>query len=47
MNKEISLSKKRHLWVHFGYGKRIALGFSMDKYGVQADFLCFWFGMEF
>ena len=35
------------LWFHFGYGKRLALGFCIDRYGIQADILCFWIGVEF
>ncbi len=47
MNKELNISKKRNVWVHYGYGKRIAFGFSLDKYNLSIDFLCFWIGVEF
>jgi len=34
-------------WINYGYGKRFAIGFSVDRYTFNVDFLCFWFGMEF
>ena len=43
-------SKQLHtgkLWFHFGYSKRLALGFCIDRFGVNVDILCFWFGVEF
>lgn len=43
MNKEIKIKK---LWVHVGLGKRFGFGFSIDKYCVSFDFLCFWFSIE-
>jgi len=34
-------------WVSFGYSfRRVAFGFSIDKYSLQVDFLFFWFGIE-
>lgn len=35
-------------WVSYGYSfKRVAYGFSIDKYSLQIDLLFFWFGVEF
>lgn len=32
---------------YFGYtAKSFGLGFRIDTYGINADFLCFWFGYE-
>ena len=34
-------------WINFGYSfKRIGLGFSLDKYALNIDFIFFWFGVE-
>jgi hypothetical protein len=33
-------------WVSYGYGKRLAFGFSIDKYAINIEFLCFWVGVE-
>ena len=45
MHKEIQIKR---LWVNFGYSfKGIGLGFRIDKYHLNVDFLFFWFGIEF
>jgi len=44
MHKEIKVFKTH--WLSFGYGKRLSLGFSIDKYSINIDFLCFWVGIE-
>lgn len=44
MNKEIKIKK---IWVNIGYGKRFGLGFSIDKYNINIDFLCFWIGIAY
>jgi hypothetical protein len=33
-------------WFSWGYGKRFALGFSIDKYSINVDFLFIWIGIE-
>ena len=34
-------------WVSFGYSfRRVGLGFSVDRYSLQLDFLFFWAGVE-
>jgi len=33
-------------WVSYGYSKRLALGFYVDKYSIGIDFLCFWVAVE-
>jgi len=45
MYKEI---KVLNLWVTWGFSfKRIALGFQLDTYHFDIDFLFFWIGIEF
>jgi len=35
-------------WLSCGISKwRFALGFSIDKYNLSIDFLCFWVNIEF
>jgi len=34
-------------WLSWGYGKRFALGISIDKYNMSIDFLCIWISIEF
>jgi hypothetical protein len=44
MNKEINSGK---YWIHFGMNwKRVALGFSIDRYALSIDIGPFWFGLE-
>jgi hypothetical protein len=44
MNKSIA---KGRYWLHMGWNwKRVALGFSIDKYGINFDLGPFWFGLE-
>lgn len=44
MNKTIFDGK---WWIHAGYNwKRVALGFSIDKWGINLDLGPFWFGIE-
>lgn len=44
MNKEIRSGK---YWIHFGMNwKRVALGFSIDRYALSIDIGPFWFGLE-
>jgi len=43
MYREFKLGKS---WIHIGYGKRIAFGFSVDMFSISIDFLCFWVGVE-
>jgi hypothetical protein len=45
MHNERKIFKK--YWLSYGYGKRLALGFSIDKYSINIDFFCFWVGVEF
>lgn len=33
-------------WVNYGYSKRFALGFSIDKYSITLDFFSFWITIE-
>jgi hypothetical protein len=42
------------IWIHFGKilffigaGKRFGLGFSINRWSFDVDFLCFYFGVEF
>ena len=45
MNKEINKFGK---WIHIGYSwKGFGLGFRIDRYSLNIDFLWFWFGIEF
>ena len=45
MDKEIKLGR---FYLTFGCSfRRIALGFSLDKYHFDIDFLFFWIGIEF
>lgn len=35
-------------WFHAGYNlRRIAIGFSLDRWGLNLDFGPFWFNIEF
>jgi len=44
MNKEIMAGR---FWFHFGINwKRVALGFSIDRYALSIDLGPFWFGLE-
>jgi len=42
--KEIKVFGK---WISFGYGKLFGIGFEVDKYHFNINFLCFWFTLEF
>ena len=46
MHYERKIGNRSNLWISWGYGKRFALGFSIDKYSINIDFLCFWVGIE-
>jgi hypothetical protein len=38
---------KDRVWYHFGWNwKRIALGLTIDKWGLNLDLGPFWFGVE-
>jgi hypothetical protein len=43
MRREYKVNK---YWFSWGYGKRFALGFSIDKYSINVDFLFIWAGIE-
>ena len=44
MHKEAKVLNK---WVSFGYSfKQFSLGFTIDKYHMNADFVFFWVGVE-
>jgi len=43
MHKDIRFRKG---WIHCGYSKRFGLGISIDKYGVDIDFLIFYIGWQ-
>ena len=43
VHKEIHLRKG---WMHWGYSKRFGLGISIDRYGVDIDFLIFYIGWQ-
>jgi hypothetical protein len=44
MHKEAKVLNK---WVSFGYSfKQFSLGFTIDKYHMNADFVFFWVGIE-
>lgn len=45
MNKEFRV--KNRYWVHIGYSWRgFGLGFRIDRYHINIDFLWFWFSVE-
>jgi hypothetical protein len=45
MNKTYNIKSK---WINIGYSfKGIGLGFRIDRYSLNIDFLFFWFGVEF
>lgn len=45
MNKEIKI---KNSWIHIGYSRHgFGLGFRIDKYSLNIDFLFFWIGIEF
>jgi hypothetical protein len=33
-------------WFYFGFSKRFGLGFSIDKFSINVDFICFWAALE-
>lgn len=41
---EIRIANK--YWLEMGISKRFAVGFSIDKYNISLDFLCFWITVE-
>jgi hypothetical protein len=34
------------MWFSGGYGARLALGFSVDRYAINLEILCFWLAVE-
>jgi hypothetical protein len=46
MYKERKLGKSGNRWMSYGYSKRFGLGFSVDRYQINVDFLCFWVSIE-
>ena len=38
--------KLKKAWVSIGFGKRLAFGFSLDKYAFNLDLFCFWLSIE-
>ena len=45
MNREIRVKR---FWVHIGFNlKGFGLGFRIDKYSANIDFLWFWIGIEY
>jgi hypothetical protein len=46
ISKEFRISKT--VWLSFGFSpRRIGLGFSIDRYYFNIDFLCFWITLEY
>ena len=43
---ERKIGNRGNRWISWGYSKRFGLGFSIDKYSINIDFLCFWIGIE-
>jgi len=46
MYYERKLGNKGNRWMSCGYCKRFGLGFSIDRYHINIDFLCFWIAVE-
>lgn len=48
MSRDFKLTVlKKSYWIYLGYGKRFALGVSIDEYSISVDFFCFWVAIEF
>ena len=45
MNKEYRI--KDRYWVQVGYSKGFGLGFRIDRYSANIDFLWFWISLEY
>lgn len=45
MRREFNLRK--NLWFSWGYGPRLAIGFSIDKYNISLDLLFVWVTLEY
>jgi len=41
---EIKITKR--IWLQMGMSTRFAIGFSIDRYYINLDFLCFWITLE-
>ena len=46
MYYERKIGNRGNRWISWGYSKRLALGFYVDKYSIGIDFLCFWVAVE-
>ena len=40
------MSKEKVLTLAVGMGRRFGLGFCIDRYSINIDFLCFWIAIE-
>jgi hypothetical protein len=45
MTKEYRI--KNRYWIILGYSKGFGLGFRIDRYSINLDFLWFWISVEF
>jgi hypothetical protein len=44
---EFRVREKGNWWIHIGFMRGVALGFSISRWSIELDLVCFYIGLEF